>query len=170
MGRISPERRDSNTVLRAWCAPITGDVLSIGSGGDIDKEGRTYRDYFSRARSYVTSDVIPGCDRQLDARDMPAVADASFDAVFASGVLEHIDDCHAAVREVWRVLRPDGLFVVGVPFKQPIHRAPMDFWRFTEYGLRALLGAFAVETVTSIGDPVFPFAYWAKARKVGRHG
>ena len=38
-----------------------------------------------------------------------------------------------------------GTFLVGVPFAQPIHRAPQDFWRFTEYGIRYLLRAFAIE-------------------------
>lgn len=164
---ISPERRESNTLLQRWCATVTGDVLSIGSGGDIDKEGRRYRQYFSAASRYVTSDIelSMGCDLVLDARHMPEVGTESFDAVFCSGVLEHVDDCHAAVRECYRVLKPGGRFIVGVPFKQPVHRAPGDYWRFTEYGARQLLQAFAVDEVRPIGDPAFPFAYWVSARK-----
>jgi len=40
---------------------------------------------------------------------------ASFDAVIASDVLEHIADDGAATREVARVLRPGGVFVFSVP-------------------------------------------------------
>lgn len=162
---LSLERVESNRILRQWCAGVTGDVLSIGSGGDIDKEGALYRSYFSSASTYVTSDVVDGCGLVLDARSMPEVADQSFDAVFCSGVLEHVDDCHAAVAECWRVLKSGGLFLVGVPFKQATHRAPQDFWRFTEFGLRWLLRAFTVEALKPIGAADFPSAYWAKARK-----
>lgn len=163
---ISPERKQSNAILKAWCADVTGDVLSIGSGGDIDKQGRHYRDYFTKASKYVTSDVVPGCDLVVDVRDMREIPSASFDAVFCSGVLEHVDDCHKAVREIWRVLKADGLLLVGVPFKQPNHRAPNDFWRFTGDGLRYLLWSFRVLDLKPVGDPAFPFAYWAKAQKV----
>jgi SAM-dependent methyltransferase len=40
---------------------------------------------------------------------------ASFDAVIASDVLEHIADDAAAAREIARVLRPGGVFVFSVP-------------------------------------------------------
>lgn len=164
MGTISPERVESNKLLRRWCADVTGRVLSIGSGGDIDKQGRHYRDYFAKASAYITSDVVPGCDLSIDVRqiDMP---EASVECVFVSGVLEHVDDCHAAASEMHRVLTPGGLLIVGVPFKQPIHRAPQDYWRFSEYGLRWLLRSFDVRDVVPIGDPVFPIGYWARAIK-----
>lgn len=164
---MSPERAASNKLLKAWAKTVTGDVLSIGSAKDSDGAGMTYRRYFSAARSYTTSEPTPNqwCDRVLDVRTMPEVADASLDAVFMSGVLEHVDDCHGAIRECHRVLRGGGLLLVGVPFNQPLHRAPQDFWRFTEYGIRYLLRAFTVEDLVAIGDPVHPGTYWARARK-----
>jgi len=163
----SLERQTSNALLAGWCQAITGDVLSIGSGQDADKQGRKYRDYFTWAASYATSEIVPGCDLRLDVRRMPEVPSASYDAVFCSGVLVHVDDIGAAVAECHRVLRPGGWFLVGVPFNQPIHRAPLDFWRFTEYGLRWLLRAFRVDDVQAIGsDPKSPASYWVRARKV----
>jgi len=41
--------------------------------------------------------------------------DSSFDSVTMLGVLEHIPDPSVALREVRRILRPDGLFFVSVP-------------------------------------------------------
>lgn len=164
---MSPERAESNRLLKSWARDVTGDVLSIGSAKDSDGAGTTYRRYFSSARSYVTSEPVanPWCDRVLDVRSMPSVADASLDAVFLSGVLEHVDDCHSAIRECHRVLRTNGVLLLGVPFNQPLHRAPQDFWRFTEYGIRYLLRDFVVEELVAIGDPMFPATYWVKARK-----
>ncbi len=164
---MSPGRAESNAILRDWCAGITGRVLSIGSSSDDDGSGTPYRDYFKSASWYVTSEPTPGtCDLVLDIREM-WLDGCSYDAIFCSGVLEHVDDCHAAVRECWRVLKTGGAFLVGVPFAQPLHRAPQDFWRFTEYGVRFLLRAFQIDDLRAIGsDPKAPSAYWVRARKV----
>jgi SAM-dependent methyltransferase len=165
---VSKARTLSDALLKRWCASLTGDVLSIGSQADTDGAGKAYRAYFRAASSYTTSEVepTPWCDLTLDARSMPSVADESYDVVFCSGVLEHVDDCHAAVKECRRILKPGGVFLVGVPFQQRIHRAPQDFWRFTEFGVRWLLREFTVEAVEALGqDPKFPWTYWARARK-----
>ena len=42
-------------------------------------------------------------------------ADATFDRIIASEVMEHIDDDHAAARELARVLKPGGTIAVTVP-------------------------------------------------------
>ena len=164
---MSRARTLSDVVLRRWCPAVTGDVLSIGSGTDRDGRGERYRSYFTGARSYTTSEVTPGADLVLDVRAMPSVPDASYDVIFCSGVLEHVDACHAAVAECHRILRPEGVYLVGVPFQQKLHRAPQDFWRFTEFGLRYLLRAFTIEALEAIGDdPKHPWTYWVRARKV----
>ena len=66
-------------------------------------------------RSYMTSDLArPGVDLQADICDLP-LDDDSFDFVFASHVLEHIQDDHSALREIARVLRPGGVAILPVP-------------------------------------------------------
>ena len=163
---MSPARAASNAILREWCAGITGHVLSLGSGSDDDGAGVKYRSYFPCAASYTTSEAQtdPRCDAVIDARKMP-VASNSVDAIFCSGVLEHVDDCWSAVGECHRVLKKGGTFLVGVPFQQPVHRAPQDFWRFTEYGVRYLLRGFEIDELRAIGDEKFPTTYWVKAHK-----
>lgn len=49
-------------------------------------------------------------------------ADASFDKILFSEVLEHLADDAAGLRELWRVLRPGGLLAVSVP------HADYPFW------------------------------------------
>lgn len=45
-------------------------------------------------------------------------ADNTFDVIIASDVLEHIEDTDSVLREISRVLKPGGIFVVTVPAHQ----------------------------------------------------
>ena len=56
-----------------------------------------------------------------DATRMP-YGEGLFDAVFESGVLHHIPDWRAALREVGRVLRPGGRFCFAEPSRDRLLR------------------------------------------------
>ena len=56
-----------------------------------------------------------------DATRMP-YGDGLFDAVFESGVVHHIPDWRAALREVGRVLKPGGRFCFAEPSRGRLHR------------------------------------------------
>lgn len=74
----------------------------------------------SAARRHVTADYDRGdCDLRLDMSSMPSIADATFDVVIASDVLEHVPDDLAAMREIKRILRPGGVAILTVPQKDP---------------------------------------------------
>ena len=49
-----------------------------------------------------------------DCRQVP-YRDNTFDAIYSMGTIEHFNESDAAVREMWRVLKPGGRAIVGVP-------------------------------------------------------
>jgi SAM-dependent methyltransferase len=49
-----------------------------------------------------------------DVRELP-FGDASFDAIYSMGTIEHFDETERAVEEMARVLKPGGRAIVGVP-------------------------------------------------------
>ncbi|MBN1865297.1 MAG: class I SAM-dependent methyltransferase [Victivallales bacterium] len=153
------------------CKHICGEVLSIGSSDDSDGQGDYYRNYFTSASSYTTSDVYKECksDLILDVRSMPEIKDESYDCIFCSGVLEHVDDYQSAFFEITRILKSHGILLIGFPFRQAIHMSPDDFWRFTEYGIKYLLkDSYDIIEITAIDSKrkmEFPATYWVKARK-----
>ncbi|HEX5501409.1 MAG TPA: class I SAM-dependent methyltransferase [Thermomicrobiales bacterium] len=55
-------------------------------------------------------------------------ADCSFDAIFCSHVLEHVDAPIMLLRECRRLLRPGGCVVIGVPTEGSISRALGDHY------------------------------------------
>jgi len=63
---------------------------------------------------YVSADLEAEADLQLDITAMP-LPDASFDVVVCSHVLEHVPDDAAAMREMRRVLDPQGFALLMVP-------------------------------------------------------
>ena len=50
-----------------------------------------------------------------DATRLTLFADGSADAVFSSHTLEHIEDWQAALREWWRLVKPDGTLILYLP-------------------------------------------------------
>jgi SAM-dependent methyltransferase len=63
---------------------------------------------------------------------------ASFDCALCTAVLEHLEEPEAALRECYRVLKPNGVAIYSVPFIWHLHEEPRDFFRFSKYGLKYL--------------------------------
>jgi len=71
-----------------------------------------------------------------DVRQLP-FRDGSFDAIYSMGTVEHFDETELALSEIFRVLRPGGRAVIGVPnrldpFLRPLMVAVM--YRLGLYG------------------------------------
>ena len=65
-------------------------------------------------------------DDRIDITDMRPYADASFDIVLCSHVLEHVPDDRLAMRELHRILRPDGFAIVMVPLVHGVDETNED--------------------------------------------
>jgi len=64
---------------------------------------------------YITADLFdPRAKVKMDITDIQ-YPDASFDVIYCSHVLEHVPDDKKAMREFYRVLKPDGWAILLVP-------------------------------------------------------
>ncbi len=72
-----------------------------------------------------------------DAHALP-FPEASLDVVCLFDVLEHLEEPGRVMTEIARVLEPGGKVLVQVPFLYPLHDAPRDFRRYTQFGLAVL--------------------------------
>ena len=115
----------------------------------------------------ATFDAGPGALQGAvgDVRDLP-FRDASFDAIYSMGTIEHFDETDRAVEEMARVLKPGGRAIIGVPnrhdpFLRPLLATVLQALGLYAYGfeksysrraLRAMLqrAGFTVVAETAI--------------------
>lgn len=96
------------------------------------------------------------------------IPDSIFDVVVCTEVLEHVLNPFAAVKEMFRILKPRGTLLASSPFNFRIHGPLPDCWRFTEHGWRVLLGEFCGLEIQPLEDPdrfLAPIHYTVMAKK-----
>jgi SAM-dependent methyltransferase len=59
----------------------------------------------------------------------------SFECAFGTEVLEHCPEPEIVLKEVFRVLKPNGVFFFTVPFLWNLHEVPHDEYRYTPFSL-----------------------------------
>ncbi len=145
-------------LLDVGCGPGTltaGLARHVGSVVGLDADGEQV------ARAQVNAAGVPNATfQQGDASHLP-FADATFDAVFAHTLLQHLQDPTAALREMHRVLKPGG--VLGVREED---------WGGTFFHPASPARARGIEIVIEDwrrlgGDPYLPRRYRALLRTVG---
>ncbi len=131
----------------AEAAPrLAGRLLDVGCGR------KPYRRLF-QASEYVGLEIDTPenrahkqADYYYDGRDFP-FPDRCFDGVICNQVLEHVFDPDRFLGEIARVLRPNGMLLLTVPFVWDEHEQPWDYARYSSYGLKSLLERNSYEVV-----------------------
>ncbi len=140
--------------IRAREIPSGSLVLDAGAGAC------PYRPLFSHC-DYKTQDFKKLADKQLlgptgygeldyvcDIHDIP-VADASFDVVLCTEVLEHVPEPIKVVREFARILKKGGKLLLTAPLSSGLHQEPYHFYGgFTPYWYKKFLTEAGFERIT----------------------
>ncbi len=126
MARLPEEGLSTGSIIRAVVAKIRelspqlhGDYLDVGAGNGelIDRVMREFQ-VKVRACDY-RDDLMTIGDLKVDVVDLNTgplpYPNESFDLVTCTEVIEHLEDFRAPLREIARVLRPGGIFVVSTP-------------------------------------------------------
>jgi len=155
-----------------------GKILEIGSGlGNIS----TF--FIQEKKEIVLSDIRDNYRKSLATNFQLKEADIlnidiahpnfnlvysnllnSFDSVFALNVVEHIEDDHLAIQNMYSLLKPGGQMTILVPAYQSLYNA-IDhslehFRRYTKKTLSQLMGKYAPIKKAFYFNATGIFAWW----------
>ena len=122
-------------------------VLDAGAGN------APYRKHFKEV-AYETADFgevekqYTHLDYTCQLEKLP-MADGTYDLVICSQVLEHIPEPIAVLREIRRVLKPNGQAWLSAPLFYEEHEVPYDYHRYTQFAWRRMAteAGFSVESL-----------------------
>jgi SAM-dependent methyltransferase len=157
--------RDHN---KAFCRLVAenfdcpGPVFEFGSyqvEGQVD-----YADLRSLfpGKEYVGCDMRPGpgVDRVEDVSAI-SLGDGVAGTVLCIETFEHVFEVRRAFDEVYRILKPGGLFVITSPLNFRIHGYPDDYWRMTPNCLRRMMSPYGARLTGYQGYHKFPHSVMA---------
>lgn len=149
---------------------VEGRILEIGTG-----TGYGVDIIAPHAERYVTIDKC----RSVELGDMPSnveflqcavpplpFEDASFDYVVSFQVIEHIKRDKEFVKEVYRVLKPGGKFIVSTPnAPMSLTRNPWHVREYTPEQFSGLLSIFADVEAMGVGGNQRVWSYYEKNKE-----
>jgi ubiquinone/menaquinone biosynthesis C-methylase UbiE len=149
-------------------------VLDVGAGS------APYRDLFTHCH-YITQDAMPLKPEQL--RDggysqLDIISDinkinldnSSVDVIICTEVLEHVPYPINAIKEMIRILKPNGTLLLTAPLGSGLHQQPYHFYGgYTPFWYKLFLKDFSeIEIIpngnyyNSIGQEILRLATWIK--------
>jgi len=139
-----------------WRDKVDRPVLEIGPEHDAPWTGAD------------TMNILPGCTYEADITHRTDILTSMYATVIAMEVLDHVTDPFAAVREMERILRSDGILLVSAPWNFRIHGPQPDLWRFNQNTWRLVLKNFEIlemDVLDTPGRPLMPLHINVAARR-----
>lgn len=120
-----------------------GEMLFVGIAGDNCRDGE-YAYLFNNYKSTsldICEEYNPHVVGDINKTDFE---NNSWDLIIAVQMLEHNENIFDMGKEIDRILKPGGYFIIDCPFMYPFHaeKGFMDLWRVTKDGMKVLFGKY----------------------------
>jgi len=114
------------------------------------------------ARRVITIDILPEVKANItgDISNMPQISDESYDAILMTNVLHHVFDDNAAIKELHRVLRPNGIILMEVNMSgkdETILVEDPTIWYGQEILDKYKVGTFRIYGVVDLANQLAPY-------------
>lgn len=130
-----------------WNHNVRGNVLEIGGGR---RERYTKNSITLDMRSNFEPDIL------ASGYNLPFKNNV-FDTIVSMEVLEHLEKPQSFANEIYRVLKPNGVFFLTTRFIHEIHGE--DYFRYTKLSLETLFKKFRVVNVEEQGSSLSVLSY-----------
>ncbi len=147
--RYLVRRLQTRFVMRAVSGRSFETVADIGAGKAPYKKFISCKKYIGvdvEDRGGVPDVLIEDINLGL------SLANESVDLVLCTEVLEHVKKPAFVLKELHRILKKDGMLVLTTPMVWPVHEAPNDYFRYTNFGLEYLAKEAGFDDVTVCGS------------------
>jgi ubiquinone/menaquinone biosynthesis C-methylase UbiE len=117
---------------------FSGVLLDIGCGTKAKQHliGDRVKKYIGLDH-HLTTHGLSNLDIIGTAYKIPVI-DNSFNCIICTAVLEHLEEPRDAIQEAYRVLKSGGYALYTTPLFWHLHEAPLDYFRYTKFGLQHL--------------------------------
>ena len=117
--------------------PEKSIIVDVGS---LDING-SYKNLIDPPFEYFGVDLSPGpnVDKVMTSEFDSGLPSAYAAAVISGQCLEHCTNPFSLVKEIFRICEPGGFVLITAPWVWPIHRYPLDCWRFLPDGMKILI-------------------------------
>jgi hypothetical protein len=156
--RHSNARLWSNDELKKLTPFLTGDIINVSAGRDGNKDGGTYKSFFTNASSYTITNYNKEFPDDAEYREIAldlnkpieasSVLFAKYDVVFTHTVLEHVYQINTAIENLCKISKD--IIITIIPYIQSYHQEePIyhDYWRISPYALINLFNESAFQTI-----------------------
>jgi SAM-dependent methyltransferase len=148
-------RKNLLNAIKEYGKLVKGKTIDIGCGSKPYEKYFASTEYLGLEIETQTNQTEKKADFYYDGKIFP-FEDQSFDSAISNQVLEHVFTPSEFLHEANRILKPDGLCLITVPFVWDEHEQPYDYARYSSFGLKFLLetNGFEIVKQSKLGHPV----------------
>jgi len=126
---------------------LNGKLLDVGCGT------KPYKNICDNVTEYIGLEIDDEGNRQhkfadafYDGKTIP-FKDKLFDSILSNQVFEHVFNPNEFLKEINRVTKMEGVFLMTVPFVWDEHEQPYDYARYSSFGLKYILAENGFEII-----------------------
>jgi ubiquinone/menaquinone biosynthesis C-methylase UbiE len=145
--------------IKPFLAKAKGNLLDLGCGES------PYRFLVNELNTTYFGADIADSDKfdynkpeiaHFDGKKIPFETDF-FDVIICTEVLEHVDDYQTLINDMYRVLKPNGVALITIPWSARFHYIPYDFFRYSPTSLKKMFAQFNT-TISARGTDITAIA------------
>ncbi len=142
-------RKGLNKSVTKLAHHLNGKLLDIGCGS------KPY-EHICKVDEYIGVEIDTAQNREnlkvdffYDGKTMP-FENGYFDSIITNQVFEHVFNPNVFLREINRVTKIGGMMLLTVPFVWDEHEQPVDYARYSSFGLKHILSKEGFEIIAHL--------------------